>query len=449
MYRCGKLSLTVLFGCSAALFSLVQCDEYNKDKYSVGLFAAFAVGLSGKREHCMGTCYENNRKNQVCQVGRKNSDVGTNCTLSDEFVARYYTVYNNNQTRLCMSDCSNFSGSSKKWCVTDTNWNECTTEIPRRLTRNSAKDSHSSGVVYVADNPTDAGTRCVTPCAATDHSMLTFKCHDTKNKLVNCYPSPDTTIMVQSFHKYASKRPYNINDKDQLFACPVKPHGRPRRQVDDVLYTRKLEQIFNGINTVGQMATLISQWYPVETLRRPDPNIYPDPSTEPIIEYAVHILPAVDGGRQAILPMMVRAIYSINTLATSERGRFDEVNYARQNPRPQDDHGHLIGHALGGTKNPYNIVPQSRPLNRGGPWSYLERIMRNYINSNPRGTIEHIIVVNYDFTVSYRPTCFAIRVRFYNEHRELVNQYGHRLNSFAENIYENFYLINENNPCGT
>ncbi|CAH1644376.1 unnamed protein product [Spodoptera littoralis] len=441
----------------------------------MGLFAACALNGDGHEEQCMGACYGTEK--EKCRVGWSTYYKGKDCKISDKLLLRYYTEYSHGVTVKCMSDCAHFGGYYKPWCVNEDNWWLCVKEIPRNVTRkipnsgkyqyyhclegctdgwcdtypNSWKYCDPSKTVFVSDNPTEVGTRCVTRCGVWGENI--FKCYDTKKKWVNCYPSPDGTKIVKSFHQYAEKHKHTFNERGQLVSCDTISRKRRNSDYDnadvDDFDMLKLESRFNGHNSVEEMATRLEAIFTTETLRWPTPQVSGDLSDNPILQYTVRIIPTPFNKPQIILPMVVKAMYSTYTRATNRLSTYDEVNYSKQDPKPDlNDHDYIIPYSLGGTNDSYNIVPQSSALNQDGPWGRLERIIRDYITSHPTGTVDHIVVINYNFTKSYRPTSFGIRVRFYDADRQLVDENGQRLNSFSDNIYEEFYLINEESPCG-
>nr|QOE77907.1 parasitoid killing factor 1 [Spodoptera exigua] len=460
----AKIYLLSLF--LVLLLSSTECHKYDHAKYAIGLFAAYALNDDGNKVPCMGTCY--GAEKEKCRFGWSDSYEGKDCKITEDLLVRHYTKYNwHHETRKCMSRCERFGNYPELWCVNEDDWWKCIKDIPRNVTRKvpaSTKyqyyhclDACSDGwcyiypssweycdpskTVFVTDNPTTEGTRCETRCGAV--SEKSFKCYDTNKNFVNCYPSPDGTKILKSFHKYVEERKHTFNDDGKLISCNTL--FRKRRDDDyydvdvDDIDTLELESIFDAHNSVEEMAIRLENIFTTETIR----EVSDYRSANPILRYTVRIVPTAFDQPQIILPLVVRARYSTYTRPTAARSSvFDEINYINQAPRPGlDDHGHIAQYSLGGTNDPYNIVPQSTALNRGGPWGRLERIIRDYIRTHPTGTVDHIVVINYDFTRSYRPTSFAIRVRFYDGRGNLVNEYGQPLNSFSETFMKIFILL--------
>lgn len=435
---------------SSWLLILLQSSSgyrYDPQKYSIGLFAASALNRSGVREPCVGTCYGFSK--DACRLGTKKRDEGKVCNLSNDFLVRHYTKYYHGQTKLCMSDCNNF-GYPYTWCVTGNHWSKCSKEIPRNVTRRipastkyeyyhclegctnkgqcdiypeSKESCDASKLVYVSDNPTEAGTRCATRCGI--WSTNNYMCYDTRKQWVKCYPSPDGTEIVKSFHWYAKKFKYPLDDDGRLKQSAYRRPGDYIDVDDNVIL--KMESIFSGQNVVEQMAKTLEAIYTTETL--------PQLREEPILQYTVRIVPTPFDQPQIILPMVVRARYS-NFTRRKEKSPFTNsaiVNYRNQNPRPGlDVQGYIVPRALGGTEEPHNIIPLWVGLKQNlGAWPTLEYFISDYIQEHPNCTVEHLVVINYDFTLSNRPMSFGISLKLFD-----ANGRNPR------NIYETVFLVN-------
>lgn len=94
-----------------------------------------------------------------------------------------------------------------------------------------------------------------------------------------------------------------------------------------------------------------------------------------------------------------------------------------------DERGHLIAASLGGTNDPFNIVPQYRGTNRRygsfSHWYTIEGEIRDFIRYNPEYTASlHVIVLYGDLSISRRPTGFLVQAILYDENESIYRDSG-------------------------
>ncbi|AXV41272.1 hypothetical protein BU090_01105 [Staphylococcus warneri] len=92
------------------------------------------------------------------------------------------------------------------------------------------------------------------------------------------------------------------------------------------------------------------------------------------------------------------------------RNPYAQRTVGREDRLPDDDGGHLIARAFGGSKDIDNLVPQSKYINRpfkeNGQWYKMEKEWRSTIEKG--GTIKNIkMEIRYD-DVSHRPLKFEV-----------------------------------------
>lgn len=130
-----------------------------------------------------------------------------------------------------------------------------------------------------------------------------------------------------------------------------------------------------------------------------------------------------------------------------------------RNAVPGDERGHLLAYSLGGSNEPYNIVPQYNTVNRWlngleSPWIRLERRIRNFLSQRQVHSdrwVQWTVIVHYsanERTTTYRslrPTGFTLNVVFNDGTRilEMIRNYH------VDNTPGNTNQVLRHDPCGT
>ncbi|MCE4954513.1 DNA/RNA non-specific endonuclease [Staphylococcus haemolyticus] len=107
----------------------------------------------------------------------------------------------------------------------------------------------------------------------------------------------------------------------------------------------------------------------------------------------------------------IKEVYAEDlSLQDGGRNSYAQRTVGRKDRLPDDDGGHLIARAFGGSKDIDNLVPQSKYINRpfkdNGQWYNMEQDWRSTIEKG--GTIKNIkMEIRYD-DVSHRPLKFEV-----------------------------------------
>ncbi|PTK79627.1 hypothetical protein BUZ16_12185 [Staphylococcus haemolyticus] len=107
----------------------------------------------------------------------------------------------------------------------------------------------------------------------------------------------------------------------------------------------------------------------------------------------------------------IKEVYAEDlSLQDGGRNSYAQRTVGRKDRLPDDDGGHLIARAFGGSKDIDNLVPQSkyiyRPFKDNGQWYNMEQDWRSTIEKG--GTIKNIkMEIRYD-DVSHRPLKFEV-----------------------------------------
>ncbi|MCG2292186.1 DNA/RNA non-specific endonuclease [Staphylococcus epidermidis] len=107
----------------------------------------------------------------------------------------------------------------------------------------------------------------------------------------------------------------------------------------------------------------------------------------------------------------IKEVYADDlSLLDGGRNSYAQRTVGRKDRLPDDDGGHLIARAFGGSKDIDNLVPESKYINRpfkeNGQWYKMEKEWRSTIDEG--GTIKNIkMEIRYD-DVSHRPLKFEV-----------------------------------------
>lgn len=107
----------------------------------------------------------------------------------------------------------------------------------------------------------------------------------------------------------------------------------------------------------------------------------------------------------------IKEVYADDlSLLDDGRNSYAQRTVGRKDRLPDDDGGHLIARAFGGSKDIDNLVPESKYINRpfkeNGQWYKMEKEWRSTIDEG--GTIKNIkMEIRYD-DVSHRPLKFEV-----------------------------------------
>lgn len=114
----------------------------------------------------------------------------------------------------------------------------------------------------------------------------------------------------------------------------------------------------------------------------------------------------------------IKEVYADDlSLLDGGRNSYAQRTVGREDRLPDDDGGHLIARAFGGSKDIDNLVPQSKYINRSfkenGQWYKMEKEWREAIESGDQ-------VKNIKIEVKYRddsqrPTEFQVEYEINNE----------------------------------
>lgn len=114
----------------------------------------------------------------------------------------------------------------------------------------------------------------------------------------------------------------------------------------------------------------------------------------------------------------IKEVYADDlSLLDGGRNSYAQRTVGREDRLPDDDGGHLIARAFGGSKDIDNLVPQSKYINRSfkenGQWYNMEKEWREAIESGDQ-------VKNIKIEVKYRddsqrPTEFQVEYEINNE----------------------------------
>jgi hypothetical protein len=212
-----------------------------------------------------------------------------------------------------------------------------------------------------------------------------------------------------SFEQKLEKNCYSLNNK-------------PKRSVDTLLKTLNSEvnntlsrekRVFDyGTNSVNSLARVIlsdSQTYQNRIVQ--DDQIS-------ITGYSTIIAP-LPNGESIELTVRIRAVVRHRHLR-SRTPMSNSLNTLMQNLDAVngDERGHLIAASLGGTNDPYNIVPQHRGTNRRcgatSHWITIENEIRAFLNASSDRRVDiHVIVLYDNIVISRRPTGFYVQAVFY------------------------------------
>ena len=117
----------------------------------------------------------------------------------------------------------------------------------------------------------------------------------------------------------------------------------------------------------------------------------------------------------------IKEVYADDlSLHDGGRNTYAQRTVGREDRLPDDDGGHLIARAFGGSKDIDNLVPQSKYINRSfkenGEWYNMEKDWQKAIKGG--GTIKNIkIEVQYE-SHSQRPTAFQVKYEMNNKKYE-------------------------------
>ncbi|ESV48629.1 DNA/RNA non-specific endonuclease, partial [Staphylococcus epidermidis] len=120
----------------------------------------------------------------------------------------------------------------------------------------------------------------------------------------------------------------------------------------------------------------------------------------------------------------IKEVYAEDlSLKDAGRNSYAQRTVGREDRLPDDDGGHLIARAFGGSKDIDNLVPQSKYINRSfkenGQWYKMEKEWREAIESGEQ--VKNIkIEVKYK-DGSQRPTEFQVKYEINNkQHKKRI-----------------------------
>ena len=120
----------------------------------------------------------------------------------------------------------------------------------------------------------------------------------------------------------------------------------------------------------------------------------------------------------------IKEVYADDlSLLDGGRNSYAQRTVGREDRLPDDDGGHLIARAFGGSKDIDNLVPQSKYINRSfkenGQWYNMEKEWREAIESGEQ--VKNIkIEVKYK-DGSQRPTEFQVKYEINNkQHKKRI-----------------------------
>lgn len=357
-----------------------NCGRYNDESY---LWCATLEGSSISWEKC--TRYEANSATKQIQT--------------DNYL---YT---------CKNDCAKGS-SSYYWCYTHNSYEKCDPE----------------NWVLVFNYPTASfNDVCVTPCVLYSGER---KCYDRTGSWVSCYLNPDKSLILFEFGRQILKaiQYYGILSDSGYEVCSDSAFGNKRK--------RAINSQWPFITSVRDLVAELESGFP---------TIYPHDGGA-VQSYTV--LPIVHSSTvDTIIPLAIRAVITqAHLLPPRTRPNFPTAvtrNYQRMNPYQNradgnnDERGHLLGSAIGGGMERYNIIPQPMSFNRGrgSQWSYLERHIARFLRAVPGRYVEWLMALNYDVYSNrpYRPTSINLHVRMYEPDGSVNDTTGQYENMFFSN----------------
>jgi len=153
--------------------------------------------------------------------------------------------------------------------------------------------------------------------------------------------------------------------------------------------------------------------------------------TTSITDYSTIRAPSIPNHDDLMLTVRIRARIRYNHLQsrTSMSSRLNTLMRNMDMIAGQDERGHLIAASLGGTNDPFNIVPQYRGTNRragsNSHWFTVENEIRTFVNQDRRNSVGlHVIVLYNDLMVSRRPRSFVTQTIFYNSYGYIFRDSG-------------------------
>jgi len=200
-------------------------------------------------------------------------------------------------------------------------------------------------------------------------------------------------------------------------------HTVPNNTVNNNILSREkkgLDFVTYGVNDLATVILRDSQTY--------QNRIVNDDQTS-INGYSTIIAP-LSNGESIELTVRIRAIVRQRHLQR-RTSMSDSLSTLIQNLDAVngDERGHLIAASLGGTNDPYNIVPQHRGTNRRcgatSHWITIENEIRAFLNANGDRRVNiHVIVLYDNIIISRRPTGFYVQAVFYESDNTINRDTG-------------------------
>ena len=292
----------------------------------------------------------------------------------------------------CMTPCvltkPSLLGSLNWYCYTD--WRHTKSCIPGQENNEVYYPSRLKGVW--------CSSRCgyfgsgYEWCFITDNKWA--KCDSTNSRIIN-----NTVLFRVTNRLYPAKE----RDRWKNSVC-LRPLNATRRSRDNS---------HSEVNDLTRQILSNTRDYSLHILNNPYSSI---------VDYSTIAAPSIPNLADLELTVRIRAVIRSSHL---NRPRPDMPSSLRTlmvnlNADDQDDRGHIIALSLGGTNEPFNVVPQycgtNRRVSSTSHWWTFENEMRRFINQHVRNYVEIQVIVVYggNLLESRRPTGFYLQAIFHN-----------------------------------
>lgn len=419
----GIHSVTCNEPISSKIYYFANGDECIDDCDYYGHTAKWCYTVSDKWRECSesgenslghqclsGACDANNH----CLNGPDHR-----CTITRQRTAKYWT----NGGHRCLSECRRYEGTEYSWCRYGTReqryWDKCSEIEGHTVYGNQchgkcewernffAKNNFRCliNAIYLEDcSPVES----LQPCIVFNQNRTRILGMENVNKSVHgplCIVVAKEEEVREKYFKY----------RDEL--------RRRRRQYRQNNISQQCSTSRAG-NVCGDDTENQLQDIRRNLLNMPGMTVFqPQDPTNPIQDVLrLEFRPGVF--RTQFLYAVIQAQH-VGHARSQFRGRTTTLDYFRRelNALPDDDRGHLLADSLGGVSADYNLVPQTRDVNRrlGGElyteWTNTERRMREFFAApngpgSQGGHIDYTVIPIYSTDDTGRPSSIWMNVKF-------------------------------------